>query len=496
MTSQSSRAELASNKKTTGLKKNIALSTIYQILALILPLSTAPYVSRVLGVENIGVYSYTHSYIQFFMLFGALGTISYGSREIAIHRNDIKKRSQLFWEISLLTILMTSFVIIAWGLWVIINKENRTYYLIWTISLLGTMFDISWFYAGIEQFKYTVTQNLLFKFLGMISIFVFVRDPDDLWLYIMILAASQTIANLSMWLYIPKFVVKVSIKTIRIRHHIKETLIYFVPTIAISIYTILDKTLIGLITHDDYENGNYEQATKIVNIAKTLSFVGINSVMQSRISYLYAQEKYDEIKDKIKISFDYMAFVSIGIVCGMIGIAERFVPFFYGAGYDKTIILLQVMAPIVFVVSISNCLGSQFYNPVGLRSKSAKFIIIGSIINLCLNLILIPRFKSEGAVVASVIAEVIISFMYIRKCEGYYSFKLLFAAMWKKVIAGLIMVFVVYFLGQQIEKAVYALIIQVMAGIGIYCALLYILNDSFIKNIAIPQIKKIIKKKC
>ena len=162
--------------KNVGLKTNLALSTIYQILAIILPLATAPYVSRVLGVDNIGIYSYTHSYLLFFSMFAALGTVSYGTREIARNRNNRERRSQLFWEIAVLTIITTTVVIIAWGCFAVFQNQYKKYYAILTVALIATMFDISWLYAGLEQFKYTVAQNLLFKIIGVLAIFAFVKD--------------------------------------------------------------------------------------------------------------------------------------------------------------------------------------------------------------------------------------------------------------------------------------------------------------------------------
>ncbi|SMC40565.1 Membrane protein involved in the export of O-antigen and teichoic acid [Oscillospiraceae bacterium] len=473
----------------TRLKKNIALSTAYQVLAVLIPFITAPYVSRILGVNNIGIYSYTNSHVQFFMLFGALGTLSYGSREISRNREDKFKRSQLFWEIAILTVITSLIVIGVWLAWICFHPDSRLLYLIWTISLLGTLFDISWLYSGLEQFRHTVTQNVIFKLLGMLATFIFVNSADDLWIYVLIIAATQMLANLSMWVYLPKYVIAIPIKQLHILPHFKETLVYFIPTIAVSIYTILDKVLIGAITHDNCENGNYEQATKIITIAKSMAFVGVNLVLQSRISYLFVLENYEEIKKQIHKSIDYMVFISVGIMFGIIGIANRFVPLYYGAGYEKTSTLLMVMAPIVLIVSISNCLGSQYYNPAGLRSKSAKYIIIGSMVNLVLNLLFIPRYKSVGAVIASIIAEVLITSLYMINVNGYYSFKELSKVLWKKLIAGVIMMCAVFYLGELIQSGIVSVVVQVTVGVAVYSLILILLKDSFVTDFVLRKSK-------
>ena len=477
--------------KTAGLKTNFVLSTGYRVLALILPLITAPYTARVLGADGIGAYSYTHSYLMYFSIFAALGTVSYGSREIARHRNDRAARSQLFWEIAILTIITSAVCILAWGAWTLLHRQYRLYYLILTVALIGTMFDISWLYEGLEQFKYTIAQNLLFKVLGTVSIFLFVKKPEDLWKYILIVNLSQMLGHVSVWIYLPKFVDPVPLRGIRLKKHFHETLVYFVPTIAISVYTILDKTLIGLITRDTSENGNYEQATKIVDIAKTLSYVGINAVLHSRISYLFAEKRFEEIKRSIDVSLDYVILISVGFAFGIIGVADRFVPMYFGGGYDKTVTLLRLMSPLVLIVGISNCLGSQYYNPTGLRARSARYIIAGAVLNLCLNLVLIPPFKSVGAVLATVLAEGTISALYMINCDGYYTFARLLRQLWKRLLAGAVMLAAVMLIGRRIENGIVAFLTQAACGAAVYFLTLIALRDAFLFTNVLPFLARL-----
>ena len=470
-----------------SMKKNLVLSTMYQVLTMILPLITAPYASRVLGVDGMGIYSYTHSYVLYFMLLGALGTVSYGTREISRNRNNVSVRSRLFWEITCLTILTSLVSFSMWGVWILFNQQYRIYYMILSFFLLGTMFDISWFYAGMEEFRYTVTQNSIFKLLGAASIFIFVKKADDLWVYVLIMSLTAFLANISMWIYLPHFVGRIPIRDLHPEKHLKETFIYFIPTIAISVYTILDKTLIGLITQDTSENGNYEQATKIVNMAKSVCFAGVNLVLQSRSSYLFAEKKYDEIKQHILNSMDYIFFIGIAMCCGLIGIAERFVPLFFGPGYDKTIILLQLMSVLIVIVGVSNCLGSQYFTPAGLRAKSAKYIIIGACVNLILNLILIPTFKSAGAVFATIVAEGVISSLFLHNCDGYYDLTQLLSQVWKKIVAGAGMLWIIILLGRKIVNPFAAIVVQISVGALIYFSLLFVMRDSFIQNIVMRR---------
>ena len=471
-----------------SLKKNIAISTLYQILLVILPMITAPYIARVLGPDQSGIYDFTNSIQTYFAMFAALGTASYGAREIARVRNDEKMRSVLFWEIELMTVMTSAACIAVWFVFIFFANQYKVIYLVLTMGLFSTMFDISWFFAGMEQFTYTVSKNAVCKLAGVILMFLFVKRPEDLLLYIIIITASTMLGNLSMWLYIPRFVTKVDFKKLRFRKHFHETLIYFIPSVATSVYTVLDRTLIGTITNNRAENGCYHYTMQIINIMKALTFSSLNMVLGSRIAYLFAEEKYDEIKERIRDSINYILFMGFGICFGLIGVSRRFVPLYLGPGYDRVITMLMLMSPIVIIIGVSNCLGSQYYTPSGNRRLSARFIIIGAIVNFTLNLILIPRFWGYGAIVASLIAETVITVLYFRHCNGYLTAETLFREGWKKLAAGILMLAVIMVMDRRIESNIIALVAEVAIGFTVYCAVIVILRDTFLSEIVMGKI--------
>ena len=425
------------------------------MLIIILPFITAPYIARVLGPDQSGVYDYTNSIMTYFSMFAALGTASYGVREIARVRDDTAMRSKLFWEIELMTVMTSSVCIAVWFI-----------------------------------FKYTVTKNAACKLIGVVLMFLFVKKEDDLLLYIIIITASTMIGNLSMWLYVPRFVEKVDFRTLTFRRHFHETLIYFVPTVATSVYTVLDRTLIGVITKNKAENGYYHYAMQIVNMMKALTFSSLNMVLGSRLAFLFAEKKYDEIKERIADSTNYILFMGIGICFGVIGVAKRFVPIFLGPGYDRVITMLMLMSPIVIIIGISNCLGSQYYTPAGYRKLSARYIITGAVVNLLLNLVLIPKFWGYGAIVASLIAETAITVLYLKNCNGYLKPETILKYSWKKLIAGVIMLIVIKALDGMISSGIIALFLEVAAGFTVYCAVITLLRDSFVTDLLMGKILK------
>lgn len=469
--------------KQPSIKKNFILKALYELLAIATPLITAPYVSRILGADGIGAYSYAHSCISYFTMFAVLGTNNYGMREIARCRNNKEEYSQKFWEIELLTVCTSSICIVAWLALTMVSGNYKPYFMALIPTLFASMFDISWFYTGHERVGYTVFWNAVCKITGLICIFIFIKTRNDLVLYIFLNSAILMLGNLSMWVFLPRMLERINVRSLNIKQHFKETLIYFIPTIATSVYTILDKTLIGIITKDSYQNGYYEQATKIINIAKTVCFFALNSVMGARISFLFAENRIEEIKARIKSSLNVICFLSIGAMFGIIAVADEFVPLFFGKGYEPVVNLLILMSPLIPIIGISNCIGTHYYAPVGKTKIASYYMIAGSAVNLVLNVMLIPKFGATGAVIGSIGAELMITILFVRFDNGYVTWKALFLASWKKVLAGLVMLIGVTVLTHWITaNGIIELLLRVILGAVLYILTLFILNDGTIKQ--------------
>jgi O-antigen/teichoic acid export membrane protein len=370
------------NSKKNKLGTNILFNLFYQVLNLIIPFITTPYVSRILSPSSIGLHSYTISLVSFFVLFAGLGTASYGLREISRSREDKLDYSKKFWAIEIVTILTSAICILFWVGFALLYKEYTKAMLILVINIVAVLFDISWLYGGLEKFKYTTAVNSIFKLLGVVSIFLFVKEDADIYKYIFIQSGTLLLGNISMWLFLPKNIKMVRVTRTEIWYHFKNTLVYFIPTIASSIYTVLDKTLIGIITNDDSENGYYEQANKVISLLKTISIFSICVVMESRMAFLYKIGDKGIIHKHIGDCLDSLLFLSIASTFGLVSIAKNFVPLFFGEGYDKTLYLLYLFSPIIFIICLSYTLSSLYYNPVGKRKQTTKYLIIGANINL------------------------------------------------------------------------------------------------------------------
>lgn len=474
-----------------SIKKNFLYSTFYQILTMILPLITAPYVSRVLGADGIGTYSYTTSYQTYFAMFAALGVLSYGQREISRNRDDQGKRSRLFWEIEAMVVITTTITILVWLIFSFAYTKYTAIFLVLTINLVAVIFDISWFFSGLEEFQYIVIKNTVVKLITVALLFILIKDKNDLMLYVGLMAVGALAGNASMWMKLPKFVEKVPMDTIHLKHHLKESFIYFVPTIATSVYTVLDKTMIGLITDSTYENGYYEQATKIINMAKALAFTSLNSVMGARTAYLFKENRIEEVLQKLEESLSFILLMAFGMCFGIIGVADGLVPWFFGEGYEPVAWLLKMFSPIIIIIGISNCLGSLYYNPVGKRATSAKFIICGSVCNLIFNSIFIPRTGATGAALGSLFAESIITILYVAFSDGYARVSMLVRLSWKRAVAAVIMLIAILPFYGLMDKTIYLTMIQMVVGAIVYGIVLLLLRDECLIKVGWQLIRKI-----
>lgn len=482
-----------------SIKINYILNVSYQILALITPLITAPYLSRVLQPDGVGKVSFAESIVSYFSLIAVMGTSTYGQREISYVQDDIKKRSEVFWNTKLLGFCIAGITILIYLVFVLFQKDNIAIYLILSLNLVASFFDITWFFQGMEDFTKTVTRNAIFKVSQIVYIFLFVKEKEDLLLYVLGLGLFTTLGNISLWAYLPQYIKCIPFPELRPFKNFKVVWSLFIPTVAIQIYTMLDKTMIGIITHDIYENGYYEQAIKISKMLLSL-VTALGAVMVPRIGYLFDKGNKEHVQRYMYRGYRFVWFLGTLMCLGLMMVAGNFVPWFLGEGYDKVIPLLQILSLLILAIGINNVTGVQYLIPTKKQNIFTLTVIIGAITNLCLNIILIYYFKSIGAAVASVIAEsviAIVQLIIVRKelspwqvvKEGIHYY-----------IAGIVMVLVLIPIVHWLIPSVLHSFIIVLSGVSIYLVVLLIEKDEFIiSNIKavtnkVNILKKLIKK--
>jgi len=400
---------LAENAKKRSFAGNYIFNLIYQVIALALPLVTTPYLSRVLGADGIGKYSYAQSIVSYFALAAALGTTLYGQRQIARVSSDAEERSKLFWEIFLFRILGA---IIATGIYCCtilpIYSASALLYAVAAIEIITVAFDITWFYQGMENFQPIAVATAVGRLLAMAAIFIFVKDKNDLIIYVICYCASLLAGNIFSWKNVRGYLVPVKPSSFKILKHFLPSVALFASQFAIQIYTVLDKTMIGIITRSDFENGYYEQSQKLIKVLIAL-VTSLGVVVASRVAVLWKEEKKKDVYDMIYGSFRFVFALGLPMAIGAMLVLSRFVPIFYGEGFEPVIPIISILVFMFPVIGCSNVIGIQLLVPTGRENKLTVSVMAGAVVNVLLNVFLIWFFAAKGAALASVIAELAVT---------------------------------------------------------------------------------------
>ena len=479
----------------SSIKKNYFYNVSYQLFALLVPLITTPYVSRVLGAEGIGEYSYTFAIVKYFWLLSALGIATFGSKNIGIVQKNKEKRSYVFWNLFVLKAILSTFFIIIYIFYIIILAENKFIALIQGINLIAIMFDITFFLQGMEDFKKISTKNFIIKILNIIYIFVFVKTKNDLNIYAFGLAFFLLVGNLIMWKGMSKYVSKVPIKTLKPFGNLKGVAKLFIPAIAAEIFSIFDKTMIRWFTGSPVENGYYEQSLKIIQMAVVV-ITTMGTIMVPKISREYNEGNFKEVKKYVDKSIRFSLMISIPMVFGLIAISDKFVLYFFGIEYMKSKYLINILSLLFVFMGINSVTGLQYLIPTGQENKHIEYLLIGGIVNIILNCILIPKFMSIGAAIASVIGEAIIvclELKYLSK-TNQYNIKNIFKYIFKYLLMALIMFGIIKLVGKDMQSIFEVVIVSMLGGI-IYFSLLILSKDSIVMEEIVKIKNKIIKVK-
>jgi len=448
------------------------------VLLIVAPLITTPYLSRVLGADGIGEVSFAESISSYFVLFATLGITTYGQREISYVQENPEERTRRFWNTKALEVI-TSIIMLAIYIPFSLLQDNKALYIILALNLFAVIADVTWFFQGMEEFGKIVLRNFAFKMLFIIYIFVVVKTRDDLVWYVFGIGATAFLSNLSLWVYLPRYVERPKWKDLKPFNNIRTVLMLFVPTIAIQVYTVLDKTMIGVITKNSYENGYYEQAIKISKLV-LVAVTALGTVMIPRIGHHFGRGEMTIVKDLMYKSYRFVWFLGIPLCLGLIGTASNFVPWFFGAGFDQVIPLLHILSFLIIIIGISNVTGMQYLIPTQREKLFTRTVVAGAVVNFILNLVLIRLYLSTGAAIASVTAETVIAAIQLYMVRGELSVRRIVASCRYYLIAGIFMLLLLTWMGKVLSPSIIHSFEMVIAGGAVYFAALLLLKDEFL----------------
>ena len=476
------------NKKTI---KNYIYNLIQQVLLVISPFITIPFLSRSLGAEGIGTYSYAFALTNYFTLIATLGCDVYGRREISYVKNSLENRSKKFWSIQIIKIVCTTLVSSIYIIFSF-NNANKVLLLILMFHLINVPLNIGWFYQGIEKFKTITIRTIFLKIAELLFVVFCIHSKNDLIKYTFGSSFINFLAFFVLWLDIKNDVKFEKITFKDIKYDLKNCLQFFLPAIATSIYTLLDKTMLGNLTGSYIENGYYEQAQKI-NIVLLRVVLSLGLVLLPQIASAFKEGNKKQVNEFINKSGKYVFFISLPIAFGMICISDNFVQWFFGDGYDKVSELLKLSGFILIVQGLDDVFGMQYLVNVGRQKQYIISLFSGAAINFIFNFILIPKFASVGAIIASFLGELVIVLIQMYYVRDNINLKEFFKQSKNYLIASLVILTVIP-LGRFLKVSILNTIIITGTSAIIYFITLFILKDDTLINI-IKKFKDKIKSK-
>ena len=469
--------------------KNYLYNAGYQILNMIIPLITVPYISRVLGAHDVGINEYTNSWVTFFFLMGQMGITLYGNREVAYHRDDLYKRSQTFWGVEALQLLTVSSAFVLYLVAVFLFSTTfKEFFLLQVIWIIATGVDISWYFMGLEEFRITVVRNTLVKIASLILIFTVVKTSNDLGKYILILGASQLVGNLTLWPYLRGNIIWVSIKKWHPFKHFYPSLLLFIPTITTQVYLVLNRLMLGRMS-TQADLGNFGQADKIVKFVLAV-VTATGTVMLPHVANKFAKGDIKGVRNSLYSSFNFVSAIAVPMMFGLMAIAKKFGPWFLGREFVLAGSVIFLEAPIILLIAWSNVTGTQYLMPVNRVKEYTTSVTIGAFSNVVFNFVLIGKYGANGAAIATVGSEFLVTASQLWMIRNTISRRKMFRETWKYLFCGMIMFIVVNRICSVINMTVANLILEVVVG-----AIIYLLGLILTKASILNEGQKILKKK-
>ena len=458
-------------KKLSSTRTNFIFNAIYQLSTILVPLITMPYLSRVIGPAGLGEYSFAYSVAFYFTIFIKLGLNNYGNRTIAYVKDDKEALSKTFWEIYCFQLFLGVILFAIYIVYSVFFSPNKTLGIVMGIFVFSSIIDINWCLYGLEKFKVTSTRDVITKILVTLCIFMFVKCPEDVWLYAFLYSMGMFINQL---IVIPLAKGEISFCKVRaedVFKHIKPNLVLFIPVVAVSIYRAMDKIMLGIMS-TNIELGYYHGAENVIRVP--MAFVtALGTVMLPRMSNMIAR---GENKKRVEGTFDksivFAMFLATSICFGIMAVSREFVPIFYGPGYEKCNFLFYIILPGSMFDAFANVIRTQYLIP---RKKDKIYVFslgIGAAINLIMNLILIPRYDSVGAAIGTFSAYAtvcVVQAICVFK-EANIGRNVVNSIPF--VISGIAMFLLLWSYTPNVSNDVLALFVKIIIGAGCYLGIL------------------------
>lgn len=465
--------------KQKSVGKNAALNTVRVLVSLLFPLITFPYVSRVLQVENLGKVTYANSIITYFALFAILGVKTYATREGAALREDKEKFQQFFSQVFSITLITTvlSYAVLFVMMGCIEElREYRGVLLILSASILLTTLGTEWVCSAYEDYAYITVRSIAFQAVSLVLLLLFVRERSDVYAYAAVLVVSSAGSNVLNLFYMRKYRRLRVTCHLQLRKHLKPILILFASTLATSIYVSSDITLLGIFC-GDYTTGLYSVSTKLYSIVKNL-LSAVILVAIPRFSYYYANGKRKEFNALFSAISGHLAILTLPTATGLFLVSDLVVDILSGASYAPAAASLRILSIATLFVASSWVLAQGVLVPTKQEGYVLKITLWAVVINVGLNVLLIPLGQQNAAALTTLIAEAFLAVCYLKKARRFVHAQGLLREIAHAAVGSAAVAFWVLLVRHWLTADIPTLLVCIAGGVFWYAVVLLVLHDA------------------
>lgn len=464
-----------------SIKINAIANMIKTLLSVIFPLITFPYVSRILGIETYGKYQFCSSIVNYFIYLAALGIPTYAIRNGSAIREDKEKINTFCSEMFSINVLTTLLSYILLGIYIYVcsnNAENRYIFLILSSTIIFNTIGKEWIFSIFENYLFMSIRYIFFQVISIILMFVFVKKPEDIFFYLLIVQLATGGANIVNYFYAKKYA-KIKLKfKLDIKAHLLPILILFLNNISVIIYTNSDITLLGILKNE-YEVGLYSVSAKIYTILKQL-INGFIVVTIPRLSYYIQNEKKEEFEILASKIISVILIFIFPIMIGIYFLSADIIVLISGSEYANAYLSLEILSFALIFSAVASFYISSILIPNKKEKKVLICTIMSAIINIVLNLLLIPKYGQCAAAVTTVIAELIVMVISIYYSKNIFRYKIKIKDMLTTILATFIVILVIKMFKILINNMHVYLISTVFVSAIVYLMLHYILKTKIV----------------
>lgn len=444
---------------------NFLYQASYQLLLVIMPIITIPVISRALGPDGIGLYQYVFSTASYFVLAAGLGLQNYGVREIAVIRDDKEKLSKTFWELFFLNAFVSTGILIVYMILIFFFKNSLLFF-IQGLVVLSCLFDITWFFGGLEDFKIVTIRNFIVKIATFLLIVIFINEKSDLILYFIIMGISTLLSQILLWFAVKKYVVWIPVTNNEVWKHLKPSISFFIARVAFQFYYNVSITLLGLFS-TMANVGYFSNGYNLIAISGSI-INALNTVMIPRMSNMFNKEENDEMIQLLEKTIHLQLYFSIAITFGIITINDKMIGWFYGPEFEILKIIVPLLAIGLVFQILQTAIAAQYLIPKKEMRAYNQTVIIGAIINFIIDIVLIPIIGIYGAIIGYLISYMVLSILRSRALLKSSRFKFHWRQILGNILSGIIMWGTVHFLTNDLKSTILTTIIQCLIGTVVY----------------------------